>query len=313
MEAAQIATSTSKESSDSTVATGATRVLIYGVDDMVPSVLEESEKRAWLATPLAGAPLYRRLLEPLVGLNVQELDILNTGPAARALAELMALRGYFGTRPTLVNPSDVHAMNIEHMLLYPGNVVSFDTADLRSRLMSAFSQRGRAAVLRMVERGGSGEAVLVAGPASLFLRPELLDAPSFECARDIARSGDDASVVFDTVRVYRPDTPARLVDLSRAALTEKLFSPVGEYFNGVLIGPRAKICKGAVLDGAAAVGAESYIAPSAMLCEGSIVGEDCYIGEGALVSDAVVLDGAHVEPGEFVLSVVRGPKGKIEI
>ena len=67
------------------------------------------------------------------------------------------------------------------------------------------------------------------------------------------------------------------------------------------------------LDGVAAVGAESYIAPSAMLCEGSIVGEQCYIGEGALVSDAVVLDGAHVAPGEFVLSVVRGPNGKIEI
>jgi hypothetical protein len=313
MEVAQI-DPLAESAADASVGIGsATRVLVYGVEDMVPSVLDDAEKRAWLSTPLAGAPLYRRLLEPLVGLNVAELDILDTGSAARALARLMATRGYFGTTPRLVAAEEIESMAIEQLVLYPGNMLSLNARELTSRLMAAFSEGSAGTILRMTERDGAGEAVVVAGRAAQFLKPELLSKPTFECATDLAKKSASRPISCDAIRGYRPGTPARLVDLARAALDEKLFSPVGVYEDGVLIGPRAKICKGAVLDGAAAVGAESYIAPSAMLCEGSIVGEKCYVGEGALVSDAIVLDGAHVAPGEFVLSVVRGPKGKIEL
>jgi len=287
-------------------------VVIYGVDQLAPEEAHGGDLRGWMRAPLGGAPFYRRMLEPIAGFEPTEIIVLDSGEASQCLVECLRQRPYFGHSARLVANDDIAETFDDSTLLFPGwGVLSMTPVSFLE-----FACRGSdddSAVVCGRAHADQSDAIVALLPRGCRFPKRFVTQLSSGALGHVAKLEGlefhrQTLPSFDLV-----DTPYRLQDLARRFVEEEGlgFAFVGEFHDGVLLGPRAEISPGATVQGAVAVGAESYIAPGAALYHGAVIGEGCYIGEGALISDAVVLDGTTVQPGDFVISTVHGADGDV--
>ena len=87
------------------------RVRLRGLTELVPAGLEGPDFRAWLTAPVAGEPLYKRILQVLLPLRILEL-VLEPGPTAEAVLSLFEERPIYNLKARMarhrhaVSPKD---------------------------------------------------------------------------------------------------------------------------------------------------------------------------------------------------------------
>ena len=287
----------------------APRIILYGIGRLFPGGLDTAERVDWLRAPLAGAPLYRRMLEPIHALGADIIDVVDSGPGSRAFVELLTEHPCFGLRARLLAPQGFQGLVSEPLLIVPASgLFSIDLDEIVSALYDGDDSLAPVTVTSMVCSDEDSEP-LVAVPAGIVLSRDLIPEPYIAELIDDAAGVGRELVTRGEERLWRVDSPAALHEVARAALQERTYDAVGDLSGSLLLGAHAKVSPDAVVDGVAAVGANSFVAPGAMLTDGAIIGEDCYIAEGALVSDAIVLDGTRLAPGDCVMSTVHGAGG----
>lgn len=263
-------------------------VSFFDIEALAPRHLGPADLRAWLMAPIAGEPLYRRLLAPLVGVNVAQIR-LTTGCVGRALAAVVQERPVFGLGDLL--QADVGAEAGE--LFLPGSgLIGLDVAALIARAEA----EGRPLIAREKQAPG------LSPRNSVFVRPP-------NCRRGASSAAP--ALVGQRFEFSPTGSVKALLMASKSALRQRLagLEPVGLWRRGVLLGARAHVQ--AILKEAAhaAVGAESRVEAKVLLGEGAIIGEGCLVGEGAQVEDSILLDGARVGNGELLCGAVRSASG----
>jgi hypothetical protein len=263
-------------------------VSFFGIEALAPSHLGPADLRAWLMAPIAGEPLYRRLLEPLVGVNVARIRT-TTGGVGRALAALVEERPVFGLGDAF--GADMKQATGE--LLLPGSgLISLD--------VSALIARAEAERLPYVVR--AKRTLHRSRGNSIFVRPANCQRGAFTSA---------PAQLEESFKFSPTGSVKTLLASSKSALMRRLpgLEPAGVWRRGVLLGARATV-KATVPEAArAAVGAGSRVEMNVLLGEGAIVGEGCLVGEGAHVEDSILLDGAWVRSGEMLCGAVRSASG----
>jgi len=288
------------------------RALIARLERLAPPGLHDDEVHAWLSAPIGGEPLYRRLLEPLVGLSVASLEV-EDGRVGATLVRILERRPCFGLTAVLSGRRPAPTLPDAATLVLPGDGLIEARADdvVRATLAAGRGAGGRGAVAICPLGCEEGR-----GPALVAIAPGVtLDAavgarPSSETAIAFARRAGLAVSVRAGGRLRSVNTPERLRALARGAAEGALpaISPAGHREGSLLSGPGAEVARGVRAEGTVAVGGGSLVAAGARLGPGAIIGEGCYVGAGAVVEDAVLLDGCEVAPGERVQGVVRGPR-----
>jgi hypothetical protein len=248
-----------------------TDVVLERLHSLLPTGLGRGDVEAWLRAPLAGAPLCRRLVEPILALQPRRVR-LRGGPVAEALKSALEREGCFGLELVLDERSDLGAWRL------PGDGLLDLDVDL-----------GLPDLLTRPER-------VQALPGD---RTPGLGVPFSE--RRVPLGGPEGELLV------RLDTSAGLRRAALGVLTGAIgpYPSAGTLRGDALVAREARIHPTVHTSGACAVGAGSFVAPGAWLDEGAIVGRDCYVGPGARVSDSVLLDGARAEAGEVVEGVVR--------
>lgn len=275
------------------------RVRLGGLGELCPPDLSTADRRAWLTAPVAGEPLYKRVLQVLLPLRILEL-VLEPGATSEAVLELFEERPIYNLRARMAhNPLATSPDHAGTIVLPLGGLLEAELAGLVAR-----GQRtGR------VER----TPVNVAGPDATR-RAEIVYLPPGHSAAEFATDTSPSDDYLPAPPILRPtDSSVALRELAQRALEGDLatISPVGTWRDDLLLGEGAEVAAGVRTIGKTAVGANSRVEVGAVLGPGAIVGENCHVGGGARLTHAMVLDGARVEPGVRLLGGVHLPSGEL--
>ncbi len=280
-------------------------ILVYGSDWLVPRQLVGEDIDAWARAPLAGAPLFARLFEPLGGIDTRCVWVIDEGPASQALARALRCSRRFGANVAMASSAYLDAPTSVPTLAVPASGISVDD------LVAIVSGGARAheeaiTVLPMQSaRREAGDSAMLLPRGTPLLHMPIADR-SLRKIRTWIDNQSRPLELLETSVLKLVNTPSYLVDRARAAILDYHTTPVGELRGTLLVGDGVHLSGGAVLNGTIAIGANTVIAPGAVLCNGAVIGERCYVGEGAMISDAVVLDGVHVRGGDHLVSAVLG-------
>lgn len=270
------------------------RVVLQNIQSLAPTELWDPDLWAWLAAPIGGEPLYRRLLESLVGVPVSRLE-LRDGRAARILQRILTENPCYGLEPHLV-PTEGPLEPYQH-----GTLV----VDSRGVLQVDLGE--------LVERGQrTGKPQLLAG--GVGFRADELGSVSWYPPDATAKETIDGDDRMTSEGMFLPtDSAEALRELAVLALEGDLVNHqvAGTFSGNTLVGPRADISGEAVTSGAVAVGAESIVGKRAILGHGTVLGVDCYVGADAVVMGSVILDGTIVGRGERIVDAVVSAKGQL--
>ncbi len=261
------------------------RAYLQGLDQLFPREVSESELGPWLAFPLAGDAMWRRLLALFVGTTVTEVLVEDT-PAGRTLVGLAAARPSYDLPAQTRSAAAFEAHRGATWLV---------TAD-------AYLEANLVRLERSVETDGRSIAVSAGSAGGRIVYS------SEPCSVDeiAARtSGAPIAPPFPSVAL---GGATEWLALSRKTLTDPAWSadPQGVNIGGVLFGPRSVVHRQAIIKPPVAIGAGSSVGPKAVIGPGAVIGAGCFVGEGARVRNAVLLDGMRLRPGERVEKAVRG-------
>lgn len=277
-------------------------VVITGANRLVPQGLDRPSIAAWLAAPIAGVPLARRVLEPVVGLEVSVLDVISDR-AAPAFASAVNAGPCFGMCAGVIDSAESVSVGERPLIVLP--CVGVYVGDIGPAVREP-APVGGWAVIPLRGDDGSRAVVVVASaesPKEPLLRG-VLDIHTVEAA---AQDLGIPCVRRAAGRYLRTDSPVALRHAAQTALREDWTGgqAIGVRRDAVLVGARAWIGRETLTGAAAAIGEESFVSIGAEIDDGAVIGARCYVGPGAVVRDAVLLDGAEVAPGEIVEGVVR--------
>lgn len=263
------------------------RVYFPDLEALVPARLEGAAVQAWLSAPIAGEPLYRRVLESLLLHEEAEL-ILRDGRVARALAAELDENPCYGMRARCI-PADCQLDPA-----WPAPMLELPGEGPLCGALEPFLERARA----------SNTARRMSCRDALDHRP---DAAGVVYRPAGSAESGPALLDEDQLRVFPSGSAEGLRALSLAALEGELpgHETAGRLEGNLLLGPRCSIAPGVRLAGVAAVGEESAVSSGVELRHGAAIGAGCYIGEGAVIEDALILDGTEIGPGEQVVGQVR--------
>jgi NDP-sugar pyrophosphorylase family protein len=85
--------------------------------------------------------------------------------------------------------------------------------------------------------------------------------------------------------------------------------PTARLLGPVLLGPRVQVRAGATLVGPVTLGPGTTVEADAVVSR-SVVWSGCVVGHGAFVDRCMLADGATIEPGKSVFSIVRTAEGR---
>lgn len=263
------------------------RAYIQGLDRMFPTEVSESELEPWLAFPLAGDAMWRRLLALFVGTTVTEVIVEDT-PAGRALAALAR------RRPSYDLHVEVQAEPEPALHAGASWLISAD----------AYLEANLVRLERTVENDGRGAARAYGSHGGLIL---YASAPLSRGSLRALRSEAPLAPPFPSVAL---GGAREWLGLARRSLIDPAWSddPLGVGIGGVLFGPRSVVHRRAIIEPPVAIGAGSRVGPGAIIGPGAVIGAGCFVGEGARIREAVLLDGMRLRPGERVERAVRGPR-----
>lgn len=279
-------------------------VVVTGARRLVPEGLDRPSIAAWLAAPIGGVALARRVLEPLLGLGVRVVEVVSDR-AAPAFASAVNGGSCFGIVAGVIDSAEAVSANDRPLVVLPCSGIA--TADLADALRAADSGDGdRWAIVPLLGDDGTRSVAVVAGrnaPKTPLLKDDLTE----EHVRASAVALGVQLVRREWGRFHRTDSPVALRHVAQAAISGSWRggSPIGTWQGPVLVGARARLGRETSGGGTAAVGEESFVAQGAEIGDGAVIGVRCYVGPSALVRDAVILDGSEVRPGETVEGVVR--------
>ena len=280
------------------------RVVLIDLERLAPPELDSATRLAWLEAPIGLEPLYRVLLEPLVGLGAVALELAG-GDVAADLGRLVGRKPCFGL-DALVRPFAPRTGESGVTLLLPGlGPLDADLAGLVERVRCAAPSR----VVAVAELAGANTGAWALPVAALKAIPARLPSPRgwFEDGMPSLGGGGAWRVSGAPAGKIFPTGSSRgLRAAARARLEGSLRRESAGFVRGrVWIGARATVSSRAICHGPAAVGDESHVASGATLGEFVTIGRGCYVGSGAFLEDVVLLDGTVVEPGERVVGQVR--------
>lgn len=264
-------------------------VTLFDVESLAPHGLGPTDLRAWLMAPIAGEPLYRRLVEPLLGLRVQGLRI-GEGPVGVGLMKLLGERPVFG----LPDPREPLRFGPAGELILPG--AGLMGLDLRTLIESAEALECPH-LARGMDRTGSFLS------CSVFVRPEACSMRPRSLA-PVAR--------VQPFQFWKLGSATGLIQVTRDALYGRLptIDAAGAWRGGVLLGPRVSLRTPIPAGVRIAVGTESRVESGAVLGDGTIVGHRCLVGSGSHVENSVLLNGSRVHRGDDLRGMVRLPSGR---
>jgi len=257
---------------------GPLHVHLADLERLCPEGLGPDDLRAWLRAPIAGEPLLKRLLQPLVGLPVDRI----TARPSRAAEALDACLPLFGFHLDLED-----GLEDAHVVLPAQGLLEVDLATL----------------LQRAER------------AEVQLRADAVDACGARVGRLRVRLGkrgpSTCAQALSSLRLWTTGTAFELLSTSRRALEGdvKNLTPGGRWIDALLTAPHAR-CRGEIVPpGPASLGEDSIVEAGALLEPGAIVGDACFVGRSARVGNALILDGSTVHAGAELRDVVRLPSG----
>lgn len=272
------------------------RVRLTGLERLAPEGLTSEDFEAWLTAPIAGEPLYKRILGVLLPLRILEL-VLERGPASDAVLALFRERPIYNLRARMAK--HLHPVSPEDAATLVVPVGGLLEADLAGLVARGF-RRGR------IER------TPVNLPGQEMRRHEIVFLPPGRSAEEFDPESPATDVYSPAPPILRPtDSSVALRELSQRALEGDLqpVIPVGEWRDGLLLGEGARVDPGVRVVGKAAVGAESVVEAGVVLGPGAVVGERCHVDRGAHVTHSIVLDGSRVRERERLLGLVQTPSG----
>ncbi len=266
-------------------------VRLREVDGLVPEHLADDPVaiREWLRAPIAGVPVYQRLLEPLAGLPIAHLQITG-GLVAETFVTMLRERATFGIVPDAdVLPRAVEEGERATTVDLPGWALL--DVDLRG-LLEGFDAEDVAAFVLEAPEGHVHEIIRI-GPRGVA--PRIL------------------SEAVPIGQILPVDSAFALWTASRMVLEGDcdFLKPFGSLRGDLLCGGRATIGRDVKVSGVAAVGDESHVSRSVHLGHGAIVGRSCFVGDGAALRDCIVLDDCLVAPGESLRQVLRTARGDV--
>lgn len=282
--------------------TDAVCVVLSGAGRLVPSGLDRSSIAAWIAAPIGGVPLARRIVEPLVGLGVRVLDVVSDR-AAPAFAAAVNGGPVFGMCAGVIDSAESVAVGDRALVVMP--VHGIVHADLAGAMRAADAAGGWAIIPLLGDDGSS--AVVVCASAKSVRTPGLCGAADAAAVELAAAEAGATLVRMPAGRFLRTDSPVALRHAAQTALEPEWVGSraIGTWAGRVLVGSRARLGRETIVGGTCAVGEESFVAQGAEIGDGAVIGARCYVGVGSLVRDSVVLDSSEVQAGEIVEGVVR--------
>lgn len=275
------------------------RVRLAGLGELCPPDLSSTDRRAWLTAPIAGEPLYKRVLQVLLPLRITEL-VLEPGATSETVLELFEERPIYNLKARMAqNPLATSPDDAGTIVLPIGGFLEADLGGL-------------------VMRGQSGDRVErtpvnVAGPDATR-RAEIVYLPPGHSVAEFAPDSSPSDDYLPAPPILRPtDTSVGLRELAQRALEGDLATihPVGTWRGDQLLGDDADVSTGIRTIGKVAVGNGSSVAAGSVLGPGAIIGEDCQVEAGAHLTHAMVLDGARVEAGARLLGGIYLPSGEL--
>ena len=275
------------------------RVRLIGLAELAPADLRGPDFRSWLTAPIAGEPLYKRVLQALLPLRILEL-VLEPGPAGETILDLFQERPIYNLRARMArHPHAVSPADAATLVVPMGGLLEAELAGMVAR----GARSGR------VER----TPVNVTGPDSTR-RAEILFLPPGHSDEEVDVSSPPEDDYLPVPPILRPtDSSVALRELAQRALEGDLgtIHPVGTWHDDLLLGEGAVVDPQARTIGKTAVGAGSRIEARAVLGPGAIVGENCIVRSGAHLTHAMVLDGSEVGAGLRLLGGVWVPSGEL--
>ncbi|MEW6743515.1 MAG: hypothetical protein AB1486_12230 [Planctomycetota bacterium] len=187
------------------------RTLLIGVEGLVPEDLGDADLTEWLSTPLAGVPLYERLVEPLRDIPLTSLEVAGSRVAER-LVNLLA-------KPSVL-PCVVRALELPLRptlppgvtLLLPGwGLPVLDAIGLVG-LSGGCGGHRWVAVAELQDEPGAAAVTL---PPGLLHFEELLTRPTVEAAIRVARQASCPVALQPSGALYPTHTVAALDQLAR--------------------------------------------------------------------------------------------------
>ncbi|HMS15833.1 MAG TPA: hypothetical protein PKA37_03260 [Planctomycetota bacterium] len=248
---------------------------------------------------MGGYPWVRRILETLLPFRPTALAVAG-GAGAPALRGILTDSGTFGL--PLISHEDYLSKPLEpmeHLLVYEFSGPTLRLSDAQRRDFTSKAQKGPS-----LADGGATSMLLLPtewNPASTSCL-EFLSASSEEWRQGVGHS--------HIVHFESRTTCGSAFDLRNATqqfldggCSAQLLN--GRVVGGALVSPGAQIHRNAIVSGPVAVGPMSFVGPGVRLLPGAVVGAHCFVGEGAVLRDAVVLDGTRIEPGSCLEAAVR--------
>lgn len=279
------------------------RVRLADVERLAPPDADAALRRAWLRAPMLGLPLYRRILEAFVGLDVSVVRC-DDGPVGRTFAELAAEEPVFGFRVS-VGESEWRAADGAFDLFVPGGGPTF--GDVAAACARAAAAAPRRVLLAPVATQDGGRAAAVFAARDRLGEDGAAGARDFAAALRSVPAGERSALCAGPLAVREAGHPAALRALAADALEGMLgsWTPAGRWRGELLLAPNASAAADAHAAGPSELGRGSSAGPGAVLGPGAATGAFVWIGGGARVASSVVLDGSDVAPGVALRGVVR--------